>query len=71
MDWLERVRQLPDRQKSRIIYAVCAVAVILLGLLWYFTSKIGKDLPKDRTFIDVAKESYENLGNAKQNNPKQ
>jgi hypothetical protein len=44
---LEKIRQLPERQKQQLTWAVAGAVGVLLLVLWFATTKIRGDLPKD------------------------
>lgn len=53
MSWIEKIRQKPQKEKIRIIWATILAAVVLLIALWVITGRISKNTPKDTTLFET------------------
>ena len=51
MQWLEKIRNKPHKEKVRLIWIAAIVMVIILVGLWVATAEIRKDVPKDTTLF--------------------
>ena len=61
MSWLEKIRQKTHAEKIRLIWIICTACVILLALVWLFTSRIGKNMPKDTSLFKTITKSLKSL----------
>ncbi len=61
MNWLERIRQKPQREKLKIIWTVVVIVFVLLVLLWIVTSRISKNQTKDTTLFQTIGQGFHNI----------
>jgi predicted permease len=53
MNWVEKIRNKPQKEKIRIIWIAMGLAGAALVLLWIFTSRIGDKTAKDTTLFQT------------------
>ncbi|MEK7617947.1 MAG: hypothetical protein AAB410_02270 [Patescibacteria group bacterium] len=61
MSVLDKIRNKPHAEKVRLIWIICIITGVILVVVWIFTSKINKNMPKDTRLFQSAKESIKNL----------
>lgn len=61
MDLIEKIRKKSQKEKIRLIKIICVVLTGLMLIIWIFTSKIGKNLPKDMKLFQTIKKGINNL----------
>ncbi len=61
MSFLDNIRNKTHAQKVRLIWIICTACVILLALVWLFTTRIGKNMPKDTSLFKTITNSLKSL----------
>ena len=62
MSWIENIRQKPHEQKVRIIWTVSLIVLVLLVILWVFTSRIGKRNNMDTSVFQTIGRGIHDVG---------
>jgi hypothetical protein len=63
MSWIEKIRNQPEEKRIRMIWIICSIIAGLFIILWFFTSKIGKFAPVDKTPIKSLDQGIEDFKN--------
>jgi len=61
MSWIENIRNKSHAQKVRLIWIICGIVVVIMVVVWVFTSKMRQDLPKDTSLFQTISRGIKNL----------
>ena len=61
MKLLEKIRTKSHAEKVRLIWTICLGCGILLLTAWFFTSRIGGEMPKDTSLFKTIVKSFKSL----------
>ena len=61
MSLIEHIRQKSHAQKVRLIWTIVIVSILMLIILWVFTSKISSTVPKDTSLFDTIRQGFHDI----------
>ncbi len=61
MNWLEKIRSMPHKEKTRLVWIIVIVTTVVLVTLWVITAKINKNVNKDTSLFQTISRGFKDL----------